>query len=87
MNTAIYVRELADIPNLEDTRLFVPAHCFDAAGNSVGYEMAISVGTNTYIVPRKTFAELNALFHEMTPRFDPKKTRGYTNCIIKRQLQ
>ena len=82
----ITVNELSEIPNFKDAKLFVPAHCFDAAGNSLGYEMVIYVGTDTYIVPRKTLGELNALFHEMTKQLDPKKTRGYTNCIVKRQL-
>ena len=82
----ITVNELSEIPNFKDARLFVPAHCFDVGGNSIGYEMVIYVGYLTYIIPRKTFAEFNALFHEMTKQLDPKKTRGYTNCIVKQQL-
>lgn len=82
----IIVNELSEIPNFKDAWLFVPAHCFDANDNSLGYEMVIYVGTQTYIIPRKSFGEFNKLFHEMTKQLDPKKTRGYTNCIVKRQL-
>lgn len=91
LHTAIYVRELADIPNVRDTELFLPAHCFDADGNTVGYEMVLYLrkkgDIKTYIIPRKTFSELKDLFHEMTAMFDPKKTRGYTNCIKKIALR
>lgn len=87
LHTAIYVRELVDIPNVRDTKLFLPAHCFDADGNTIGYELVLYVGEDTYIIPRKTLSELNDIFHEMSPLFDPKKTRGFMNCIKKTELR